>query len=87
MVYNKFTIGKPIEKGGNKMPFNYSKLEGRIEEKFGTRGAFAKALGVSERTMSLKMNGVVSWKQSEISAVCQILDIKTRDIPLYFFAK
>ena len=69
------------------MSFDYSKLDGRITEKFGTRGAFAKALGVSERTMSLKMSGKVSWKQSEISATCVLLEIKTCDIPLYFFAK
>lgn len=37
------------------MSFNYSKLRGRIIEKFGTQGCFSKALGVSERTLSLKL--------------------------------
>ena len=36
------------------MSFNYSKLRGRIIEKFGTQGCFARKLGVSERTLSLK---------------------------------
>ena len=38
------------------MMFNYDKLKGRIVEKFGTQMAFSKALGVSERTLSLKLN-------------------------------
>ena len=39
------------------MSFNHNKLRGKIIEKYGTQGAFAKALGVSERTLSLKING------------------------------
>ena len=39
------------------MCYDYSKLAGRIVEKFGTQYNFAIAMGLSERTISLKMNG------------------------------
>ena len=69
------------------MSFNYDKLDGKITEKFGTRGAFARAMGVSERTMSLKMSGKVPWKQPEIVKACSLLSIKNGKIPNYFFSK
>lgn len=68
------------------MPYNYSKLLGRITEKFGTQGSFAEAISLSERTVSLKLNGKVGWKQSEIAKACELLNIKAKDIHDYFFA-
>ena len=41
------------------MCFDYSKLRGRIIEKFGNQSKFAVAMGWSERTMSLKITGNV----------------------------
>ena len=67
------------------MPYNYSKLLGRIVEKFGTQANFAEKLGLSERSMSLKLNGRVGWKQTEISKACEILEILPAEIPAYFF--
>lgn len=68
------------------MPYNYAKLLGRIVEKVGTQSNFAALMDVSERTISLKLNGKVSWKQSEIAKACEVLDIASVEIPLYFFA-
>ena len=68
------------------MPYNYSKLLGRIAEKVGTQGAFADRIGLSERSVSLKLNGKVGWKQCEIIKVCEVLEISDSDIPSYFFA-
>ena len=68
------------------MPYDYSKLSGIIVEKFGTRGAFADKIGMSERTLSLKMNGKVEWKQNEIYSACQLLGISDDQITDYFFA-
>lgn len=68
------------------MPYNYSKLLGRIVEKVGTQSNFAEKMELSERTISLKLNGKVGWKQSEIAKACQVLDISDREIPAYFFA-
>ena len=68
------------------MPYNYAKLLGRIVEKVGTQGRFASDMGLSERTISLKLNGKVGWKQNEIATACRILDIKECEIASYFFA-
>ena len=67
------------------MSFDYSKLSGLIEEKFGTRAKFALAMGFSERTLSLKMSGKVEWKPSEMCKACEIFGIEKKDIPIYFF--
>lgn len=66
------------------MQRSYNKLLGRIVEIFGTRGAFGKSMGWSDRTTSLKLNGKVDWKQDEIEAACQALKIEVSDIPDYF---
>lgn len=67
------------------MPYNYSKLLGRIVEKVGTQGEFAAAIGLSERSVSLKLNGKVGWKQTEIEKACEILSIDRECIGDYFF--
>lgn len=67
------------------MPFNYSKLIGKIAEKYGTQSKFAEALGLSERSVSLKLNGKIAWKQPEIIKACEILGIRCSEIPAYFF--
>lgn len=65
--------------------YDYSKLSGRIVEIFGTRYKFAKAMGWSERTLSLKMSGVRDWKQPDIFKAIKLLDLTAEDIPAYFF--
>lgn len=67
------------------MPYNYAKLLGRIVEVVGTQGKFANRMGLSERTISRKLNGKVGWKQAEILKACNVLSIKEEDIPDYFF--
>lgn len=68
------------------MAYDYSKLKGRITEKYGTQSALAKALGWSERTLSLKMNGKIVFTQADIENMIRVLDIKRKDIQAYFFA-
>lgn len=68
------------------MPYDYSKLSGRIVEKFETQAKFADAMELSERSISLKLNGKVGWKQSEITKACRALEIALTEIPAYFFA-
>lgn len=69
------------------MEYDYDKLIGKIAEKFRTRGRFAVAMGVSERTLSLKMNNRIDFTQDEIIKACEILEIKHSDIPIYFFTQ
>lgn len=69
------------------MSYNYDKLKGRIKEIFGTNRAFARAIGRSERSVSLKLNGLVPWSQYEIELSCVALRIPCIEIADYFFAK
>lgn len=67
------------------MTYDYSALNGRIIQKFGTQYRFAEALKMSEHSLSAKLNGKRPWKQAEIEDSCCLLDIKRQDIPRYFF--
>lgn len=67
------------------MAYNYSKLLGRIVEICGTQAMFAEKIGLSERSVSLKLNNKIPWKQTEISRACEILDIPVTEIQSYFF--
>lgn len=67
------------------MAYNYRKLLGKIIEVFSTQANFAKKLGLSERSLSLKLNGKVDWKQSEIVRAIALLGIDKSEIDVYFF--
>lgn len=68
------------------MAFDYRKLRGKIVEKYGSQSEFSVVMGLSERTLSLKMNSKVPWKQKEICKAASLLDISDGDIGDYFFA-
>lgn len=67
------------------MAFDYNKLRGRIVEIFGNQGEFAKSMNWSERTLSLKLNGKVAWKQTDIVKAVKLLKLSDNDIKPYFF--
>lgn len=67
------------------MKFNYNKLKGKIVEAYETQAAFAQKMGLSERTLSLKLNNKRFWKQSEISKAIKLLHISEEEISVYFF--
>ena len=67
------------------MSFNYSKLRGKIIEVFGTQSCFAVAMGWSERTLSLKLNGSRAWKQPDIGKALKLLHLNQENIAEYFF--
>ena len=67
------------------MSFNYSKLLGKITEIYGTQYNFAIAIGLSERSLSLKLNNKVRWKDTEIKKACGLLGIEDIDVGQYFF--
>jgi len=69
------------------MTIDYSKLKGRIKEKYGSQQDFAKAIGLSEKNISDKLNNKSYWKQSDIDAATELLGIKKEDIGIYFFNK
>lgn len=67
------------------MAYNYDKLNGRIVEKCGTQQSFAKKMGLSERSVSLKLNNKVPFKQEEISKALDVLGLNADEIAEYFF--
>lgn len=67
------------------MSYNYSKLSAKIVEVFGTQRDFAKAMGRSERTISLKMNNKLPWTQAEMEKAGRLLNVSVLDFPEYFF--
>ncbi len=69
------------------MEFDYSKLKGKIKEKYDTQLNFSKVLGISERSLTLKMNCKRDWRQNEIAKCIRLLDISPENIGEYFFNK
>lgn len=67
------------------MTKDFSKLSGKIVEKYGTQYNFAIALGLSERSLSLKLNNKVGWRDEEMERAIDLLDLDINDIPSYFF--
>lgn len=66
--------------------YSYDKLRGRIYEKYRTQEAFAKALGISGNTLSLKMNCITGFSQEDIKTWSDLLDIPREEYAEYFFA-
>lgn len=66
--------------------FDYCELRGKVIARFKTQGVFAAKMGMSERSISLKLSGKRDWKQREIEKACELLDIEKSDIPSYFFS-
>ncbi len=68
------------------MAFDYSKLRGRIIEKFGTCEAFAEAVGLPKSAVSSRLNNKVSIDSDEMLRWSQpdVLDIPLEAIYVYF---
>ena len=69
------------------MEYDYNELNVIITEKFQTNRAFALAIGLSERSLSLKLNNEVPFKQPQIDKAAEVLNLKPEQIPKYFFKK
>jgi len=67
--------------------YDYSKLRGRIIEKFGSMSAFADALGTSRVTVSLKMNNEAGFTRDNIIKWSELLEIPEEEYAQYFFCK
>lgn len=63
----------------------YAKLRGRIVEKFGSQSAFAKKLGISQVSLSRKLNCEVGFSQQDIIKWADALEIELCDYGAYFF--
>ena len=70
-----------------KIVFDFSRLLGKIIERYGTRQSFADAIGITPTTIGSKLDGDRTWTQDEIIAACDLLGIEYTDIPSYFFVR
>ena len=69
------------------MSFDYSRLRGKIVEKFGSQVAFASAIKMSTNSLSNKLVGKRAFTQDEIEAICDALDVPVMEIGNYFFTR
>ena len=65
--------------------YDYGKLLGRMKEKNITQEKLASLIGGTAATLSQKLNNKGRFKQSEISRICEELNISAEEIGLYFF--
>ena len=70
-----------------RIEFNYSKLKGKIKEKYNSQGAFADSLGCSRAIFSKKLNNHVEFTQYEMDKICSMLEVSKVEIPVYFFTQ
>ncbi len=66
------------------MLFRYDKLRGKIKEVCGNF-KFAELMGVSNSTISAKLNNKSEFSQPEIFKAVEVLGLEKSEIPQYFF--
>lgn len=67
------------------MEFDYSKLRGRIIEKYKTIGNFCDKFGITQTAMGDKLHNRARFKQTDIIKIMKLLDIKQEEIPEFFY--
>jgi len=71
----------------NHITYNYSKLLGKIKELYDTQENFSSALGIGRVSLSHRLTGKLQFTQNEILRASELLNIKKKDIPIYFFTE
>ena len=80
-------MGVNKRKGGKQnLTYNYNKLKGRMTEKGETQDSLSKKTGISVTALWAKFQNKSQFKQNEIAAICDLLDIDGSEIALYFFS-
>ena len=65
--------------------YQYKKLRGKIIEKFDTQEKFAKKIGISETSLSKKMQCKTGISQADMVLWARLLDINISEYGEYFF--
>lgn len=68
-----------------KVELDYSKLRGRIVEKFGSCSAFAKFLGIKPQQLNPKLTGKTAITKKDILEWSKVLGISTEEIGVFFY--
>lgn len=88
--FDNISISKLIKsqqkKGGLGLNnYDYSKLKGKIKECFSTQAEFAQKLGISDASLSYKLNNKTVFDQNQIQRAIEIFNLKPNEINDYFF--
>lgn len=67
------------------MANNYGLFLWRIDEKFKTKKAFCEAVGITTATLMNYTSGKNAMPSTFIAKACELLEIPTEEIGLYFF--
>lgn len=65
---------------------DYSELRKKIRGKYLRLEDFARDLGVTPSTLTLKLSGKSEWSRAEIERTADLLDLTPDEILLYFFS-
>lgn len=65
--------------------YDYSKLKGRIKECFSKQSDFAQKLGISNTSLSYKLNNKTAFDQNEIQDAIKIFQLTPQETINYFF--
>lgn len=68
-----------------KREFDFSELLGRIVARYGSRAAFAKAMGMKETVLSGRLLCKTYFSPDETLRACELLGIPQEDIPRFFY--
>lgn len=67
--------------------FDYSKLRGRIVEKFGTMSAFASAVNITEVALSRKLNNKIAISRNDMITWSKALDVSIDEYGAFYFVQ
>ena len=67
--------------------FDYSKLKGKIIEKYGTQKEFINTIHMSEPTFINKINNGSYFKQDEIITIMSSLELSLEYVKEFFYDK
>jgi hypothetical protein len=65
--------------------YDYSKLKGRIVEKFGTIAEFSTHLSISKVSLSMKLNNKIEISRKDIMEWSKLLDIVPEEYGYFYF--
>ena len=67
------------------MVFDYSKLKGRIIEKFGTVSAFAESMGYAQSGLYISIKHGKPISSKRIIEMTDALEIESKDVGEFFY--
>lgn len=84
LCYDMFVFERE-QKEVIEVAYDYTKLRGRIKERFKTETAFAKAVYMNRTSLSLRLTGIREFTQGQILLFANALEIPSYLIGDYFF--